>query len=214
MAFNSSKTDANIKTYNYPKWYDKSFLPDNYIYISHLDEEYRFWRIPFTPESVSDSMGSTFSQSTALGRSAPIYTYSNSGPRTVAIDLDFRRDYMDDINWGVSNSKLLENEDYLDNLIHALQAIAVPRYNVTNSYVQPPIVALRLGNEIFIKGVVTSPIGLNYTLPILRNGKFSGVKLSLTITEIDPYDAETVFKNGSFRGMVASLNAGMGLASD
>lgn len=188
-----------------------SLLPDNYLYISHLDEEFKFWQLPCTPETISDSMASTFNETSALGRSAPVFTYSKSGPRTVQISLKFHRDMMDALNAGVSNSDLKLGEDYVDNLIKALQAIAVPKYNLSNKAVEPPLVALRLSQEVFIKGVVTSAIGLEYALPILSNGKYAQVSLSFTISEVDPYDATTVFQNGSFRGVVKTLKDGMNI---
>ena len=156
-------------------------------------------------------MESTFVGSSALGRSAPVYTYSKSGPRTVQVELKLHRDMMDDVNTGVSNSPLLDGEDYVDNLIRALQAIAVPKYNLSNKAVEPPIVAMRLSNEVFIKGIVNGSIGLTYKLPLLSNGKYASVALSITITEVDPYDATTVFQNGSFRGVVQTLKKGMNL---
>lgn len=189
----------------------KPMLPDNYIYISHLDENFQFWRLPCTPDSISDSMSSTFGETSALGRSAPVYTYSRSGPRTVQINLKLHRDMMDQVNIGVSNVELGIGEDYVDNLIKALQSISLPKYNLSNKAVEPPLVALRLSNEVFIKGVVNNTIGLEYKLPILANGKYAQVSLQLTISEVDPYDATTVFQNGSFRGVVKTLKNNMGL---
>lgn len=188
-----------------------ALLPDNYLYISHLDEEFQFWQLPCTPETISDSMASTFNETSALGRSAPVFTYSKSGPRTVQISLKFHRDMMDALNAGTSNVTLKLGEDYVDSLIKALQSIAVPRYNLSNKAVEPPLVALRLSQEVFIKGVVTSAIGLEYALPILSNGKYAQVSLSFTISEVDPYDATTVFQNGSFRGVVKTLKTGMNI---
>ena len=190
---------------------DKYILPENYLYISHLDEDFQFWRLPSCPETISDSMASTFGESSALGRSAPVYTYSKSGPREVQISLKFHRDMMDDVNLGVSNAVLRAGEDYVDALIRALQAIIVPKYNLSNKAVEPPIVALRLSNEIFIKGVVNSSIGLDYKLPLLSNGRYAQVSLTLKISEVDPYDATTVFQNGSFRGVVKTLKKGMNI---
>ena len=189
-------------------------LPDNYIYISHLDEDMRFWRLPSCPETISDSMGSTFGETTALGRTAPVYTYSRSGPRQVQINLALHRDMMDDVNIGISNAKLRDGEDYVDNLIRALQSISVPKYNLSNKAIEPPLVALRLSNEVFIKGVVNGSIGLVYKMPILSNGKYAEVTLSLTVSEVDPYDSTTVFANGSFRGVVQTLKKGMGIEED
>lgn len=186
-------------------------LEDNYIYISHLDENFQFWKLPTWPDSVADTMTSTFQATNALGRTAPVYTFSNAGPRTVQIEIPLHRDIMDEINVGISNVFLGDGEDYVDNLIKALQSIAVPKYNLQNKAVEPPMVALRLGNEIFIKGVVTSGIALTYSKPILSNGKYAQVKLSLQIAEVDPYDATSIFKNGGFRGVVQSLKKGMNL---
>lgn len=186
-----------------------SGIPENYIYISHLDENFQFWRLPCTPDSVSDTMQSTFAPTTALGRSAPVYTYSNSGPRQVQISIHLHRDIMDALNLEVSNVELKSGEGYVDNLIKALQSISVPKYNLSNKAVEPPLVALRLGEEIFIKGIVNGPIGLTYKLPLMDNGKYAQVTLSITITEVDPYDATTVFTNGSFRGFVKTLKKGM-----
>lgn len=196
---------------------DKSSLPflDNYIYISHLDDGIKYWRLPVYPDEVTDNMSSTFRENNALGRSAPVMTYSNSGPRTVSFNFDLHRDMMDDVNENYSNSLLQgEGEDYIENLIHALQAIAVPKYNLANKYVEPPMVAIRLGDEIFIKGVVSQAIQVSYKKPILSNNKYAMVSLGLTITEVDPYDATTIYSNGSFRGVVQTLKSGMGFEEE
>jgi hypothetical protein len=188
-----------------------ALLPDNYLYISHLDEDFQFWQLPCTPETINDSMASTFNETSALGRSAPVFTYSKSGPRTVQISLKFHRDMMDALNAGTSNVVVKLGDDYVDTLIKALQAIALPRYNLSNKAVEPPLVALRLSQEVFIKGVVTSAIGIEYALPILSNGKYAQVSISFTVSEVDPYDATTVFQNGSFRGVVKTLKSGMNI---
>lgn len=193
---------------------DKYILPENYIYISHLDEDFQFWRLPCCPETINDTMTSSFQETSALGRSAPVMTYGHSGPRTVQIELKLHRDMMDDVNVGVSNAALEKGEDYIDNLIRALQSISVPKYNLNNKAVEPPLVAIRLSNEVFIKGIVNGSIGLTYRLPILSNGKYAEVSLSLQITEVDPYDASTVFKNGSFRGVVKTLKKGMNIEDE
>lgn len=159
------------------------------------------------PDEISDSMSSQFVPTNALGRSAPVYTFSNAGPRKVQISLTIHRDMMDDINMKNKSIKLGYGEDYIENLIHALQAIAVPKYNLSNKAVEPPLCALRLGNEVFIKGVVTSGIGITYIKPILENNKYAQIKLSLTIDEVDPYDATSVYTNGAFRGMVNTFRS-------
>lgn len=188
-------------------------LPMNYIYISHLDEDVQFWRLPCCPDKISDTMSSSFNPTTALGRSAPVFTYQNSGPRTVQISLKLHRDMMDEYNerladnFMVGKAKKYDDlgQDYTDQLIKALQSIVVPKYNLDNKAVEPPLIALRLSNEVFIKGVLNGDIGIEYELPIRSDGRYAQVALSLTVTEVDPYDASSVFTNGSFRGVVSTL---------
>lgn len=186
----------------------KRILPDCYLYISHLDvpEEAKYWQLPGYPDEVTDQMDSSFQTNTALGRSAPIYTFSNAGPRTINITLNFHRDMFEEMP---SNVTPREDEDKSESFIHALQAIAVPRYNLSNKAIEPPLVAVRLGREVFIKGVVTSGISVTYGKPILTNEKYATIKVSFTISEVDPYDSTTIFKNGSFRGLTATLRQGM-----
>lgn len=182
-------------------------LPVNYIYISHLDlaEEEKYFILPSYPDQLADNMQSNFNQTNALGRSAPIFTYSNSGPRSVQFHIVLHRDLMDDVNSTNLSITPEPGADYVDTLIRALQSIAVPKYNITGKLVEPPWVALRLSNEVFIRGVVSGSVSVEYQKPVLENGKYAVVNVTFTIYEIDPYDASSVFTNGSFRGMTKSL---------
>lgn len=211
MATVKNKTVKSTSTFNQSSLpEDKTILYDNYLYISHLDEGLRFWRLPTCPDTISDNMQVTFGQQNALGRTAPVFTYSNSGPRTMQIDLKLHRDMMNEINENYSNSpRQGYGEDYVDNLVKAIQAIAVPKYNLNNKAVEPPLVAVRFANQIFIKGIVTSSVGVVYEKPILSDDKYAMVTVSFQVSEVDPYDATTVYKNGSFRGMVRTLRNGM-----
>lgn len=188
--------------------------PENYIYISHLENGEKkglFFIIPVNPESIADSLNSTFQETSALARSAPVYTYSSSGPRTVQFSFTFHRDMMDEVNNNVSNYELGDGEDYVEGLIHALQSIAVPQYNLQNKLVEPPLVAVRISNDIFIKGIVNNGVTANYEKPLLfPDGRYAKVHVQFTVSEVDPYDATTVFQQGSFRGMTRTLADGMG----
>lgn len=181
-------------------------LPDCYIYISHLDEAYQYWQLPGYPDEVTDHMDSRFETATALGRSAPVYTFSSAGPRTIQINLNFHRDMFEEMP---SNVVPRDGEDKAESFIHAIQAIAVPKYNLSNKAIEPPLVAIRLGREVFIKGVVNSGVSVTYGKPILTNEKYAVIKVSFTVSEVDPYDSSTIFKNGSFRGLTATLRSGM-----
>ena len=202
-------------------------LPDCYLYISHLDEAYQYWMLPGYPEKVTDQMQSSFQESSALGRSAPVFTFSHSGPRSIQINLSFHRDMFEEINRfqypkgskyfgsGKVGNDLTEAdyseaaEDMAEKFIHAIQAIAIPKYNLSNKAIEPPLVAIRLGKEVFIKGIVSGGVSVTYGKPILSNEKYAIVDISFTVSEVDPYDSSTVFKNGSFRGLTATLRTGM-----
>ena len=175
---------------------------DNYIYLYHTDT---FIIIPAYPENFTDSMNVTYNSETPLMRSAPIFSYSSSGPRTLDVEIPMHREMMQQINYNVSNAKVGLNDDYVDELIRQIQAAALPVYSSTSKLVDPPLVAVRFGNDIFCKGVVSGDVRVTYNVPVLQNGKYADVTLGFTIQEVDPYDAFTVQQVGSFRGLDTSL---------
>lgn len=186
-------------------------LIDNYIYLYHVPGDTRddgigsFVIIPTYPENYTDNLNSTFQYQNILARSAPIFSYAYSGPRSITINLSLHRDLMQVINYGVSNLNVEVGDDYVDTLISKLQAIALPEYNYADKMVNPPMVAVRFGNEFFIKGVVNNGISITNQLPLLQNGKYAKVGISFTVMEVDPYDAETVINQGSLRGLSRTL---------
>ena len=190
-------------------------LPDCYLYISHLDEDYQYWMLPGYPDEISDNLASSFAENTALGRSAPVYTYSNSGPRTVSISLSFHRDMFVDLQEthfykGKFEAGIFSDaDDCVEKFIHALQAIAVPKYNLSNKAIEPPLVAIRFGREVFIKGIVTGGVKVSYKKPILVNEKYAAIQVDFTVSEVDPYDSTTIFTNGSFRGLTQTMRSNM-----
>lgn len=182
---------------------------DNYIYIYHTDT---LLALPLFPESIQDSMQTTYSAGMPMSRSAPIFSYSSSGPRSMQIELPLHRDLMNAIN--VDNSTLfkaqvdkLSSDDYVDTLINQLQSIALPRYAAAEKMINPPLVAVRFGNSIFCKGVVDGGVTATHSGPILENNKYALVNIAFTIKEVDPYDAETVALEGGFRGIRTTLES-------
>lgn len=175
---------------------------DNYIYLYHTDT---FVIIPAYPQSFTDSMSVNFNQETPLSRSAPIFSYASSGPRSINVDLNLHRELMYQINYGVSNAPVNLNDDYVDILIKELQAAVLPTYSAASKMVDPPLVAVRFGNEIFCKGVLTGSVSTTYELPVLQGGKYAQVGINFNVQEVDPYDALQVSKVGSYRGLDTSL---------
>lgn len=196
MAYDSS---------NYPVTKNDIVLT-NYMYLYHTDQ----WiLLPQYPDTINDSLGSSFQGTTSLGRTAPVQSYNNSGPREVQIKFKFHRDELNSVNYKASNMELKEGEDYADAVIRQLQAVVLPKYQNAAKSIIPPVVALRYGNEVFIKGVVSGGISITYGKPILENYKYAVIEISFNITEIDPYDAESVQVDGSFRGITKTFKEGI-----
>lgn len=186
---------------------------DNYIYLFHTNE---LIVVPAFAESITDSIQASFASEIPLSRSAPIYSYQNSGPRSLQASFKLHRETMREINYRVSNVKPDAGDDYVDYMIKAVQASALPSYDVALKMVNPPVVALKLGNDIFIKGVITGSVSVSYALPITPGvkpdgsrddsiSKYANVTIELGINEIEPYQASDVMRDGSFRGVPKSL---------
>ena len=188
---------------------DYDFIKSNYIYLYHTDE---FLPIPVFPDQIMDQMGSTFSQQNALSRTAPVFSYSNSGPRQIQVALSLHRDMLYGMNTVISlnNVEMEIGDDYIDTLIKKIQAVALPRYNAENKEVVPPMIAVRFGDEVFIKGVVIGGVSVEYHAPIIQSldgsgAKYAQVNVSFNVYEVDPYDAESVSQLGSFRGLTRTM---------
>lgn len=188
-------------------------LPECYIYLYHTDE---YFILPQYPTTISDTLTSNFSSQNALARTAPVFSFNNAGPRDVDCKLQLHRDMMNDLNAIGSNVKINSQDkgvlytigdDYIDILIKKLQSIALPRYSATDKLVDPPQVAIRFADEIFIKGIVNGGISINYELPLLSNNKYAQVGISFRVSETQPYDADSVGLLGSYRGFDSTLAA-------
>lgn len=177
---------------------------DNYVYLYHTDT---LLVVPTYPESINDSTKVEFAQATMLSRSAPIYSYSNSGPRDVSVSLRLHRDMMNSVNTVSSGVSLpnLADHDYVDELIKQLEGAVLPVYGAAEKMVDPPLVAVRFGNDIFCKGVVTSGITRQFSGPILRTNKYAEVTIDFTVSEVEPYDAISAMAAGTYRGISQDL---------
>ena len=174
---------------------------DNFIILHHLPGSIndKKFIIPVDPDAITDSMGVSFAENTPLSRSAPIYSYQNSGPRSVQVSFTLHRDLCKEFNPG--------EEDMVDRLITNLDAIVLPDYDSASKIVNPPLVSLKIRDEIYIKGVVTGQVGVTYNLPLINYGtadrplyKYAMVSISFGVNEITPYSASILPKvGGMFR---------------
>ena len=176
----------------------------NYIYLYHTDE---FILLPVYPETITDSSSINYNSNTPLGRSAPIYSFSSSGPRSFQVSLPLHRNLVDNININKSNILLntQNDEDYVDHLINRLQSMAYPKYRNTAKMIDPPMVAIRIGNQIFCKGIINGSVTTTYTVPVLSNGKYAQVTVQFEIYEVTPFGADQVQDMGSYRVMDTSM---------
>ena len=179
-------------------------MVDNYLYLFHLQ---KFIVIPAFTDSVTDQLSCTYVSTTPLSRSAPIYSYQSSGPRTIRVEFNLHRDMVKEINQHTSSLPIQDQDwnDYVNYMIKAVQASALPSYDDATKMVNPPVVALRLGADIFIKGVVQGGVSVTYSYPILEGGHYANVRMGLDISEIDPFQASDVLQMGSYRGLPTDL---------
>lgn len=185
--------------------------PECYIFLHHVKNikgtDGALILLPSYADGINDSISVNFAQSNPLSRSAPIYSYTSSGPRIIQVHFDLHRDMMWQLNYQQSNLPInnVDGDDYVDIMAREIQAAALPTYSVTEKMVNPPLVSLRLGNDIFIKGVVNGGVGVTYGYPILVNKKYASVKIDFTIVEVTPFGADDVIRMGSFRGISTTL---------
>ena len=171
-------------------------LIENYIYMYHTGV---YVVLPTFPQTMQDSTTTTYTQTSLLGRSAPTFSYAYSGPRTINFEFRLHRDMMKQINR--KNPTIVTNigEDYVDVMMREMQAAAVPNYDASDRLVDPPLVAVRIGNDIYIKGVISSAVTITYDLPILRDGRYACISINFGVAEVVPYDAEILRRVGGFR---------------
>ena len=146
-------------------------------------------------------MGVNFGSTTILGRTAPIYTYSNSGPRSVSFSFRLHREMMNDIDITGNNLDISPDTDVVDELVNHIQAAALPKYTADLKAINPPIIAIRLGNNLYVKGIVIGNVSVKYSGPILNDNKYAIIDISFTVDEINPYDADAIKTIGSSRGV-------------
>lgn len=187
---------------------------DNFIYIYHLPGDIQgegTWiYLPQWPDQITDKISSSYSQTNAIARSAPVFSYSNSGPRSVDIAVELHRDMMDEANANLSNMIPEVGDDYVDTVIKKLQAVALPNYKHETKEIDPPMVAVRFGNELFIKGVVNGGVSVEYSKPLLVGNKYSLIRIAFSVYEIDPQDAIGISKTGSFRNITKAFRDRLG----
>ena len=178
---------------------------ENYIYFYHTDT---LILLPNAPESISDQQGANWSSTSILGRSAPIQAYSYSNARSVTINLNFHREMLKQSNSAnlYNNPKNLAGwgNDYIDYMTNMMYGSVIPNYATSAKMVDPPLVAIRFGKQIYCKGTISN-VQVTYDGAILRDNNYSHITIGFTVTEVNPYDAITAMGVGGVRSDGAIL---------
>ena len=182
-----------------------SIPEENYIYFHHTGLGII---IPVDPDAISDSTSASFPSSTPLSRSAPIYSYQNSGPRSVGVNFTLHRDLCNEYN--------NLSQDAVDLLINNLDQAVLPDYNSAGKIVNPPVVSLKLRDDIFIKGIVTT-MSHTFSLPIINyNGKnkYAVVGFNFSVQEVTPYSASILPSIGQYRNVSGIITGSSGTVTN
>ena len=161
---------------------------NNYIYLYHLD---KLFIIPTYPEQLQDTSQANFSEESILGRSAPIYSYSNSGPRTLNITLKLHRELTSQVNG--------QSDDIVEELAKGLQAAVVPDYQLGSKMVNPPLVAVSFGSDVYIKGIIRGTVTVTRDLPIIMEDKYAVMGIGFSVVETTPFTGRDILSVGSWR---------------
>lgn len=141
------------------------------LYSSFGDEI----NVPVYPEQVEDGVGADYAQMPDLiYQYEPWLVYQSSGPRTVTYDFHMHRDM-----WTGDHSDGKCNE-----LIRTCEAQCYAKYQ--GSSVQTPIVSLYIAGKELITGIMLST-KTSWSGPILNDGWYAEVTLSISITEVSRY---------------------------
>ena len=76
-------------------------------------------------------------------------------------------------------------------------------------YISTEKALVRFGDDLFIKGIVQNNISVTRKKPLLDDGKYALIDIAFVVTEVDPYDADTVAQQGSFRGLTRTFQNGI-----
>ena len=142
----------------------------SYIINKTLPSNHQGYKIPilWTPESLSETVSSSYDQQNIPGRSAPVISYSYTGARQVSISFTVTADYLP---VGFKSVK-----SYVD----AIKALEYPSYS--SNIVTAPNASLHLLN-LEINGVC-STVSIEYKMDRFTQDRGMSASVSLTFIEV------------------------------
>lgn len=153
-------------------------LPNSYLRYGSGNNITKI-RFQHMPKDLSEQKSVNWTTTDIIGRSEPRRQYSNSGPRSLNLNLDFHASIKQGDNGTAKD---------LDTKIRNLRSLAYPRYGV-GPIRNPHAVRLKLGDWLMMRAVVTD-INVSYPGPFeveTLRPMFAQVALSLEEWNHIPY---------------------------
>lgn len=124
--------------------------------------------LPFVPDGpITEGLQISFDSQEIRGRSALIYGYSGTGPRTISFAVRLHDDYC---YGGIKNK------------VSAIKALGYPLYR---THVLAPSCYVKIGNFLKFRGILNS-IDVSWDRPI-RDGYYLIADVSLSFNTIEDY---------------------------
>lgn len=136
---------------------------------SRKDEKGRdiIFPLPCYPDQISESQSASWSQSSPLGRSSPISTYTGTGYRTFGLNFRLHREMCNG------------NEAYIDEVLVELRRTVFPYY--IEKGLQPPVTTFQFG-QFRCKGYVES-VSFSWMKPII-DGYYQCCDVSVNFVDV------------------------------
>lgn len=139
-------------------------------------------RLPMFPQEFSDSNSGNFSSQSLLGRSVDYQIYTGSS-RDVSFILNLHRE-------------MYTNEDTLDDLVSLIESACYPGYSGNVGIVRVPEISFQIGDQFFIRGILTS-CSVTWKPPIVstngRYTKYNNCDMSISVKETTgPYSNDNI----------------------
>lgn len=147
--------------------------------------------LPCYPEDLSSSMSANWSDTSIVGRSSPLTSYSNTNFTETSFSFTLRREMAMHFN---ETSTRGETAD-IENIIKYVQASVYPTY--VSAGIKPTLATFKFGKHK-IHGIIRS-VSIKYDKPII-NDLYSQVTISISMSEIPGkvFGVEDIVANNSY----------------
>lgn len=132
--------------------------------------------LPCYPEAVSESLSTTWSPTTIVGRPGALYSYTTTSDISCSFSFDLHREME---RPGTIIGKLYAYGTYTDGIIRAIKSACYPKFSYQG--VEPPRTTWRFG-DTYISGILMDA-GFDWKLPIVDK-KYSVCTVSVQMVNV------------------------------